>query len=332
MAGLFLFAPFVGEFLLGNTPITAAPWGVLMAPMYGGGAVLVREVGRRTGGWPVMFLLAAAYALLEEGPIDQMLFNPGYLGLDDFAAFAPIPGLGISAGLTVSSLVMHAIWSICVPIAILEAFDRHPAAGDPPRPWLRPFGLTVAVVVFVIGSAGLALMQYEQFRFVGSALQFAATGAVIIGLIAAALVVGRRVGEGGRDFAPPPPRTTGAPHPRRAGLTAVAATTAYWLIDAAGPWFAGAWVLIGAKAILVIGCAIGLAHWSHRSGWQRRHRFAVASGALLTYVWLGFVHAQSMGFGIVLTLLGGVVCGAIAIAVLLFAARSERRAAEAAVR
>jgi hypothetical protein len=98
---LFLLAPYIGEFVLGNQPITAFPTLVLLAPMYGGGALLIREVARRTtGGWPVIIVLAAAYALLEEGPIDQMLFNPAYLGLDSFAEQAPIPGLGISASLT----------------------------------------------------------------------------------------------------------------------------------------------------------------------------------------------------------------------------------------
>ena len=64
--GLFFLAPFVGEFLLGNLTL-ADPWlGLLLAPLYGCGALLVRELGRRGGGgWPSMVLLAAAYALIE---------------------------------------------------------------------------------------------------------------------------------------------------------------------------------------------------------------------------------------------------------------------------
>jgi hypothetical protein len=323
--GLFFAAPFVAEFLLGNTPITAGPWGLLLAPMYGGGAVLIREIGRRTGGWPTMLLLAAAYGLLEEGPIDQMLFNPGYLGLDSFAWFAPIPGLEISAGLTASSLVMHTVWSICVPIAVLEAFDRHPADGDPPRPWLGRIGMTVSAAVFVVGSAGLALMQYDEHQFIGTPLQFAVTGAVIVGLIVAAFVVGRRPQREGHDT----PRLHRGPTPRPlwAGLTAYAVTTGYWLIDMVGLWFVGPWTLIGIKAAMAAGCAVRLTSWSRRPGWGRRHRFAVAAGALLTYTWVGFPHAMAMGYGVTIALLGGTVCGTAALLVLLFAARSERRAA-----
>lgn len=81
--GIFLLAPLIGEFLLGNQPITALPSVFLLAPLYGGGALLVRETARRAGrGWPTMILLGAAYALIEEGPVDQMLWNPHYGGFD----------------------------------------------------------------------------------------------------------------------------------------------------------------------------------------------------------------------------------------------------------
>ncbi|MFH8410240.1 hypothetical protein ACH4FX_36530 [Streptomyces sp. NPDC018019] len=52
---LFLLAPFVGEFLLGNLTLAELPLGLVLAPMHGCGALLVRELGRRSGGgWPTM--------------------------------------------------------------------------------------------------------------------------------------------------------------------------------------------------------------------------------------------------------------------------------------
>ena len=170
-AGLFLLSPLVGEFLLGNQPITAIASVLLLAPMYGAGALLVREVARRTGrGWPTMILLAAAYGLAEEGPIDQMLFNPRYLGLDSFEGLAEIPGLGISASLLQGTLTLHTIWSICVPIALIEAFD---SGRD--RPWLGRTGLIVTTGIFVAGSTLLAIAQGNEFGWVGTPLQFAVT-------------------------------------------------------------------------------------------------------------------------------------------------------------
>jgi hypothetical protein len=54
----------VREFLLGNISIDTLPVGLVMAPMYGGGAVLVREFARRLRkGWPTMFLQALVYGV-----------------------------------------------------------------------------------------------------------------------------------------------------------------------------------------------------------------------------------------------------------------------------
>jgi len=79
--GLFILSPVVGEFLLGNVSIDALPIGLVMSPMYGGGAVIIREVARRAGkGWPTMFLLALASAAIEEGLVCQTLFNPHSFG------------------------------------------------------------------------------------------------------------------------------------------------------------------------------------------------------------------------------------------------------------
>ncbi len=61
---LFFIAPLVAEFLLGDFPITFLSPLILMTPFYGGGALLIRELTRRTGrGWPAILLLGCAYRL-----------------------------------------------------------------------------------------------------------------------------------------------------------------------------------------------------------------------------------------------------------------------------
>lgn len=71
--GLFPLAPLVGEFLVGN---------------------------RSGGGWPTMVLLAAAYALIEEGPVDQLLWMvTSHAGAA--ATYAAVP---IAAGTAAASL------------------------------------------------------------------------------------------------------------------------------------------------------------------------------------------------------------------------------------
>src|ERR1700685_1822282 len=80
---LFFVAPLVAEFLLGDLPIKLLPALVVLAPMYGGGALVIREVVRRTGrGWPSIVLLGMAYAIFEEAFTTQSLFNPNYLKLN----------------------------------------------------------------------------------------------------------------------------------------------------------------------------------------------------------------------------------------------------------
>ena len=61
--GLFFLAPLVAEFLLGDLPINLLGALLVLAPLYGGGALLIREVVRRTGGgWPNIFAASALTA------------------------------------------------------------------------------------------------------------------------------------------------------------------------------------------------------------------------------------------------------------------------------
>jgi hypothetical protein len=108
--GLFLLVPFVGEFLLGNLTVGELGLVLVLAPLYGFGALLVRELGRRSGGWPTMVLLAAAYALIEEGPVDQLLWNDSYAGHDYLHGDSYLPALGMSVELTQTILALHTVW------------------------------------------------------------------------------------------------------------------------------------------------------------------------------------------------------------------------------
>jgi hypothetical protein len=72
-----VLSPIIAEFLLGDFSIRDLPLVLALLPLYGCGALLTRELARRTGrGWPTIVLLATAYALLEEGFLTQSLVNP----------------------------------------------------------------------------------------------------------------------------------------------------------------------------------------------------------------------------------------------------------------
>ena len=168
MLGLFLLAPLVAEFLLGNIAIDALYLAPFFLTLYGGGAVLVREAARHANrGWPTIILLALAYALIEEGFVTQSLFAPTYFGYD-LISNAHIAPLGIGGWWTIYVLSLHTVWSICVPIAIVESF-----AGERARtPWLGKTGLAVVLVLFLGGAALNAYTTYQQEKFIASIWQF----------------------------------------------------------------------------------------------------------------------------------------------------------------
>ncbi len=312
--GLVLLAPTVGEFLLGNVPISQYASVLVLAPLYGGGALLVREAARHLGrGWPTIVLFAAAYALVEEGPVDQMVFNPGYLGLHSFAGYAQIPGLGISGTLVLWSLALHTVWSICVPIALVEALD-----ATPTEPWLGPVGLVLTGCVFVVGCVGLGWMQAVELHFVGSAVQFLVSGSAIVVLVGCGLGLGRPT--------LPSVSTSRAPAPRWVASAAFVLTSGYWVRADAPP-------LIQAVAfVLAAGIAVGVVgRWSRRPGWDGRHRLALAAGAVATYaLWFGPSQAHEAGTGPVETVVGALVFGVGALVLVVAAAARQRRLAAAA--
>lgn len=317
--GLVLLAPTVGEYLLGNIPISQYAAVLVLCPLYGAGALLVRESARRLGaGWPTIVLFAAAYALVEEGPVDQMVFNPGYLGLDSFARYAEVPGLGVSGTLVLWSLALHTVWSICVPIAVVEAFDPTPT-----RPWLGRTGLVVTAAVFALGCVFLGVSQAHGLDFVGTPAQFVVSAVVIGLLVVAGVLAGRR--------SAPPVDPAPAPRPATAAVAAFVLTSGYWLSGAI-PGGDGV-VPTVVSWLLAATIAVGVVHrWSRRTGWDARHRLALAAGAAATYaLWFGPAQAGEAGTGPAETAIGAVVFGLAMLVVVVLAAWSVRARSAPAV-
>ncbi|MFH8410239.1 DUF998 domain-containing protein [Streptomyces sp. NPDC018019] len=228
-------------------------------------------------------LLAAAYALIEEGPVDQMLWNDSYAGNDLLHGPSYLPSLGMSVELPQTVLALHTVWSICVPIALVETLTRTRRS----EPWLGRAGLAVVAAVFVAGAVLVFRGNYGEERFIASPAQLTGAFLAIAALVAAAFAVRtRRL-----------PRLPGrAPAPWRAGAAALVVTSAYWgpLNPITDDWFE--WVGVG---VWCVGTVLGVwwvRRWSRQEGWGVRHRFASAAGALLTYVWVSFpVRPESGG-------------------------------------
>lgn len=280
---LFFLSPLIGEFLLGNLPITWL-WALIsLAPLYGAGALLIRETTRRLGlGWPGMVVFGLVYAVIEEAFVTQSLFNPNYVGLR-LLDYGYISSLGISAWWTVFVLSIHTIWSTAVPIALVESFTPETRR----TPWLGPFGLAVTFILFVIGCVFGFIFQQQGVPFMASTMQFVVSGVVVVVLVIIAIAVGR--------IQPDTPTNTQAPPSAQvAGGVAFALGSAY-MVAVRNPAMVPAILTVAVMLALLAAGSVLIWHWSRRAGWSELHRLAVAGGLLLVYVWYGFVQVPSVG-------------------------------------
>ncbi|MFI6706022.1 hypothetical protein ACIBF7_06320 [Nonomuraea sp. NPDC050478] len=308
--GLFFLSPLIGEFLLGNLPVTMLVALITLAPLYGGGALLVRELARRRGvGWPGIVLLAVAYGLIEEGLVTRSLFNPGFAGMD-LRSYAWIPGVEVSAWWTVFVLGVHVVGSICVPIAVMESLV--PARAS--EPWLRRPGLVVAGVLLVLGAAASAVFATDPYdpgfgRLAGVAL--------LAGLLVF-LALRRR-----SPATPGTIRSGRGPGGWAVLAFSLAAGAAFWLpvmnVDALGAWLVTAihLALYATVCLLVV-------RWSGQPGWGVWQRFGLAAGGVLTYAWHGFPQPPAVPTDPMADLIGNLVFAVAAVALLLTAATRIR--------
>ena len=302
-----LLSPLVAEYLLGNISVDALYVLPYMLPMYGGGAVLIREIARRTGrGWPTIILLALAYGLIEEGFATQSLFAPTYFGFDLISS-AYIAPLGIGAWWTLYVLSLHTIWSICVPIAMVEAL-----AGERARaPWLGKIGLIVSLLLFLGGCAFTAYATYQQEKFMASSGQFVGL-AIVISLI---VFVAFRSRHARVRVARPVPR------PWVVSLWSLIAGSAFVMTI----WFVTGWVAAATYLVLYAVVICFVLRWSSSVEWTDQHVLALAGGALLTYAWQAFPHEPIVGSKGEIDLVGNVIFATGAIVLLAVAVLKQRR-------
>ncbi|MBO0683805.1 MAG: hypothetical protein J2P45_11650 [Candidatus Dormibacteraeota bacterium] len=273
---LAVLAPLVGEYLLGDLSVRRLPLVLALVPQYGCGALLVRELARRTGrGWPSMLLLAGAYGLIEEGFTTQSLFNPDYLGAG-LLHYGYLPTLHTSLNWAVFVISIHVVWTISTPILIAEGVAGERRA----TPWLRRPGLAVAAILFVLGCAFNTLSSLRSSSFVASPVELAVVAALVAGAVAAAFGL---FPPGARQ-----PAIAGrAPAPWLVGLCALVLASLFLLLNhrrsaASGlppVWDLMAILACGAIAVLLVTV------WSRRSGWGPPHQLALAAAAVLAYSW-----------------------------------------------
>jgi hypothetical protein len=276
--GLLILAPICAEYLYGYDDSTGNPAAllgglVLFAPLYGGAALLIRELARRAGrGWPTILLLGLAFGVLQAGLIDQSMFNPSYRDIDYWdEMFNPtyVSWLGFSPELGVMFTTGHLIWSVAVPIAIIEALVPRRRT----TPWLRWPGLALTAVGFGLAAYVVVWWTLDTEDFVPSAGQLLGAAMVVIALVVAAFVVRPRH------------RLTSnrpSPSPWLVGTAAFAALAFRMPVQ-------GGWTAFAVNLGLLAGLLAVIVWWSARPTWGPLHQLALAGGALLANVATAFL-------------------------------------------
>ncbi|WP_433128671.1 hypothetical protein ACQPWW_02410 [Micromonospora sp. CA-240977] len=271
VVALLLLAPWAAECSWGGFAIDDfLPVLIVLGPMYGGAAILIRETARHLGaGWPTIVLLAAAFGVFQAGLVDQSLFNPDFLDDTQYAdtrAAAEatlVPGLGFSLRQAFDYVGNHIVLTICAPIVLIESFLR---ADRRLQPWLGRPGLAVVGVFYVLGSLLIFSDSSGRKDFLASPLQLASATALVLVLVAAALLPRWRRRH--------PRRVRRAPHPLWVGLLVVLVRFGADLT----PGWPG--MVIALSLAAVVGGLI--AYWSSGSGWGQRHVLAAGSASVVS--------------------------------------------------
>jgi hypothetical protein len=267
---LLILAPVSAEYLSGyddSTGNLSELLGglVIFAPLYGGAALIIREVTRRAGrGWPTMLLLGLAFGVLQAGLIDHSMFNPSYRDIeywDDLFAPTYVPALGISFGPALSFATGHMIWSIGAPIAVVEAL----VPTRRTTPWLGKLATSIVVVGFVLAAWFVVVWHLETEAFLPSVGQLIGAAMVVIGLVVAAFALRRH----SRPSSEHP-----TANPWLVGAVVFATLGVRPLVDFGWLGFALNIALLAISGVVV-------ARWSARTGWSPAHHLAIAGGALL---------------------------------------------------
>ncbi|WP_405056327.1 hypothetical protein OG474_26750 [Kribbella sp. NBC_01505] len=278
---LVLLTPLVAEFALGTVPVRMLYLVLMYIPIYGAGALLIRELARRVGGgWPTIALLGVCYGLLEEGLALQSLTSPHLYGA---AEWGP-RWLGINTTYTELNLPYHVVFSVVVPIALVELIFKK--VGK--QPYLRRGGMVLTGFVTVLGAVLLRLavpLSEDPGYQMSAAAILTVLGLIVVCGVVALRVLPKQQFTVRRPVAPPAPIVVAA----ACGLATIAFLALLFSLGSAR--LPSNWVLVpmAVAAVLAIAVVRQLVRWSADATWTELHRAAAVGGALLGHSVFGLL-------------------------------------------
>ncbi|RJS81658.1 hypothetical protein CW707_02975 [Candidatus Bathyarchaeota archaeon] len=290
---LFFLAPAIGELLSGSSPPLEFfnPLTLLfLASLYGGGAIVVRELKVRwKKDFRTVLLLGAAYGILEEGLLVKSFFDPYWMDLGILGVYGR--WLEVNWVWTEMLIIYHAVFSISIPIILVElAYPERKfeswVGGKTLKFFIAVLAVDTAIGFFFLTNYFPPPLHYLMAIVAMSLFVFAAYK-----LPAKREQNNKKIGNARLLFA-----------------VGLAGSTIFFLLFWAGPnVISSPIVLMILGALLVFGLLKFLKRFDWKSAISDLNRLAVVSGALSFIVFLSFLqeyNARGMALVGVATIIG----------------------------
>lgn len=263
---LFFLAPAIAELLSGSAPPTEffnLVSFVLLVALYGSGALIVRELKVRwSKGYVSLFVLGAAYGMIEEGLMVKSFFDPGWMDLGVLGVYGR--WLEINWVWSEWLTVYHALFSIAIPITLVElAFSERRNES-----WLgnRKLGGLTALLAGVVLFGFFFLTGYQP-----PLPQYFCAVAITVFLVFLAWKIPPSAGRKGNKK---------VPGPAWLAVFGFVSALAFFLFYGAGPHLISqpaVLMVLGVVLVFALFSIVKRYNWGESTAYQK---FALASGAL----------------------------------------------------
>jgi hypothetical protein len=281
---LLVLAPVISEVLSGSTRLSILFVLIPEIMVWGGGALLCRELVRRwRAGATSLLCLGLALSIAEEFIIQQTSIAP-----------LPFPGvnaaygryLGVNWLYLLFMLGFESVWVVLIPVQVTELI--FPNRRE--QPWLRKGGLIATCIAFLIGSRGAWYGWTQKARpRLNAAPYHPPAVLILLGFAAIAALIWmawllRGRGHSGQIDSRRPA------NPWLIGLKAVIFGAAWFeligLMFVPHPRIA-VWIPLAAGLIWALLSFVLVRYWSAAHSWRDIHRFALSFGAVLGCMAIG---------------------------------------------
>jgi hypothetical protein len=277
---LALMAPLIAEVGVGSIPVSGAWMLLFFGYIYSAGALVIREVVRRKHlGIGSVLAIGLAYGLVEEGLVLGSLTSTTLYPVADWAPRL----LGFNSAYSLWVLLYHAVFSIAVPIVMVDLI--FPQLRN--EPYLRTGGLVIWAVALLVGLGVVRLsLIWMDPRHVDSAPHLIAVGVLAAALVAWALRTSQA-----------PRRDRPVPRPWSLVLLGSVGVAGYFalLMRLPGARHSAylpddlAWLAPVLAIILMALASVFCSRWAASVRWSPVHSAALIAGALPVHSLFGLV-------------------------------------------